>query len=100
MFGHCRSPNHCVVLLINCAQNVKIKYEKCLPLPQCSGVWLMNFDKDKCDKDKIDKDLSNKIENLTKQYWKFKDSYDFPKYLSNGIKNPKHYKGEGRFPSK
>ena len=50
----------------------------------------MNFDKDKCDKDKIDKDLSNKIENLTKQYWKFKDSYDFPKYLSNGIKNPKH----------
>jgi len=53
----------------------------------------MNFDKD----DKIDKD---KIKDLTKQYWKLKDSYDFPKYLSNDIKNPKHKQGEGRFPSK
>ena len=53
----------------------------------------MSFDKD----DKIDKD---KIKDLTKQYWKLKDSYDFPKYLSNGVKNPKHKQGEGRFPSK
>ena len=57
----------------------------------------MSFDKE------IDKDLTNKIEHLTEhlteQYWKFKDSYDFPKYLSNDIKNPKHKQGEGRFPS-
>ena len=65
-----------------CAQNVEIKYEECLP--QCSGVWIISNDKKEID----DITLTNRIKDLTEQYWKFKDFYEFPKYLSNGIKNP------------
>ena len=76
-----------------CAQNVELKYEECLP--QCSGVWIISNDKKE-----IDDTLSNRINDLTEHYWKLKDFYQFPKYLSNGIKNPKYKQGEGKFPSK
>ena len=78
-----------------CAQNVELKYDECLP--QCSGVWLMSYEKTnyKHLSDRI-KELTELTEDLTKQYWNFKGFYEFPKNLSNNIVNPKYKQGKGR----
>ena len=69
-----------------CAQNVELKYDECLP--QCSGVWLMSYEKTEM--------VNNRTKKLTDQYWNFKGFYEFPKYLSNNIVNPKYKQGKGR----
>ena len=77
-----------------CAQNVELKYYECLP--QCSGVWLMSYEKTEMNKYDRIKKLTDQIKDLTKQYWNFKGFYEFPKNLSNNIVNPKYKQGKGR----
>ena len=92
-----------------CAQNVESKYGECLP--QCSGVSIesneiMTEYKELLDfrgrtrifliKKTIEAD---RLKSLSTQYWNFKEFYNFPKNLTSDITNPRHKKGEGRFPS-
>ena len=70
----------CLPEKLDCVQNIKATYEECLP--QCSGVWITNYEGKKYEEIRdynIDKDISK----LSEQYWNYKGFHDkfknFPK---------------------
>ena len=57
---------------IDCVRNIETKYEECLP--QCSGLWVNSFDKEK------NINLNKEKSKLSKQYWNYKGFYKFLDY--------------------
>ena len=64
---------------IECVRNLETKYEECLP--QCSGLWVNSYNKDKTFTVENSVGLGDKkILELSKQYWNYKGFYEFPSY--------------------
>ena len=62
---------------LKCVQN--ITYNECLP--QCSGLWITNYEGNS-DWEKF------KISKLSKQYWNFKGFYKFSDFKGHSIPKP------------
>ena len=73
----------CLPEKLDCAQNIKATYEECLP--QCSGLWITNYEGKKYEeiRDNPDYNVDKKISKLSAQYWNYKGFHDklkdFPK---------------------
>ena len=73
----------CLPEKLDCVQNIKATYEECLP--QCSGVWITNYEGKKYEeiRDNPDYNVDKKISKLSAQYWNYKGFHDkfkdFPK---------------------
>ena len=72
----------CLPEKLDCAQNIKAIYEECLP--QCSGLWITNYEGKKYEEIRdynIDKDISK----LSEQYWNYKGFDEIFKDFPEGI---------------